>query len=152
MSPRSALSILFVIAALALAATACAGGGQPIDTGDPGGGGVVFDGTFTNGAFAAMARENCGEDSGLCHNTVSPGGTDLFLPDADGALSVAAAYAAITSSTQSPLILNLASDADSILLKKGEGLPTHVGASRWSPGDATYVAVLAWITSGAQMN
>lgn len=143
MSPRTALALLFAIAALAIGAAAC-NGGQPIDLGDPGAGGAVYDGTFQAGAFLAIEDENCGTGDS-CHSSTGQGGAGgLQLPPG---MTPTLAYSEIGAE----LVIDTSNAAASSLLTKGAGAG-HGGGAQWSSGDDTYQSVLAWITSGAQFN
>lgn len=147
MSPRSALVLLSLIAGLAAGAAACSGGGQPIDLGTPGGDdddGAPVDPTFTTGAFPALETEDCGVAN--CHAVSSPGG-GLQLPDAAGSMTPAAAHAELIAEAA----VNTGSPASSLLLTKGLGT-AHGGGPQWETDDVTYRTVIAWITTGAQMN
>lgn len=147
MSPRSAHALLALIAALAAGAAACSNAGQPIDLGAPGDDDdSAFDATFSNGAFPALVEEDCGVEN--CHSAANQAGTGgLQLPDAAGVMSSTLAFTEIDTEA----VVNTGSPATSLLLTKGLGTG-HAGLQQWDTDDDTYVAVLAWITSGAQFN
>lgn len=147
MSPRTALALLSAIAALALGAAAC-NGGQPIDIGGGPSGPVYTPGSLGNDALIAMADERCGNGAS-CHSVAGEAGSgDLLLPDSAGTLTSGDAFAEITGQVPSIIVLG-SNAATSVLLRKGNGDPGHVGGNIWAPGDASYDAVLTWLEQGA---
>ena len=151
MLPRKrALDVFLTLALFAVLAAACAGG-TPIDVGPPGGDDDDddIDATFATGAFVALRSENCALAG--CHIPSGPQG-GLALPDAAGTLTVAAAHAALLAGGLTGPAVSTASPNTSLILTKGSNTVTHTGLEQWTDGDETYQIVLAWITSGAQMN
>ena len=147
MLPRKrALDLSLILLAFAALSVACAGS-TPIDVGPPGGDDDdAFDGTFSGGAYLALAQEDCGSSS--CHSSANQGSTGgLQLPDAAMTITTSAAYAEITAES----VVTTAAPANSLLLTKGLGTG-HGGSQQWDDNDATYEAVLAWIQAGALNN
>ena len=148
---KRAIDLLLVTTTLvAVFAAACAGG-KPIDVGDPGGDDDddAVDASFTTGAYPALQDVDCGRAG--CHIGGAPSGA-LVLPDAAGTVSVSAAYTALTNGGISGDAINLASPETSLLLTKGSNTVSHTGGKIWDDSDSEYETVLAWISSGAQMN
>lgn len=142
---RKIVPTLAAIALGSLLAAGCAGS-TPIDVSDDDDDGGA---TFSGDAFPALKTENCG--LGGCHLTGAPQG-GLALPDAGGALSQAAAYAALSAGGNSGPALDTSSPSDSLLLTKGLNTVAHAGGQQWTTGDSTYQAVRSWIAAGAPNN
>lgn len=146
-SRKRALDLSLLLTLVAVLTVACAGG-KPIDVTDGGGGDDddEFDGTFSGGAYLALAQENCG--SATCHSNANQAGTGgLQLPDAAMTITTAAAYAEINAEG----VVTTATPASSTILTKGLGTG-HGGSQQWDTNDATYEAVLTWIQGGALNN
>lgn len=151
MLPRKrALDLILTLLLVTAVCAACAGG-KPIDVGPPGGDDDDddIDATFATGAFVALRSENCALAG--CHIPSGPQG-GLALPDQAGTLTVAAAHSALLTGGLTGSAVNTADPNSSLVLTKGANTVTHTGAVQWEDSDETYQIVLAWITSGAQMN
>ena len=146
MPRKRAIDLSLLLLLVAALSAACAGN-SPIDVGPPGGDDDddAFDGTFSNGAYPALAQENCGSGA-TCHTAANQAG-GLQLPDTALTLTTAAAYAEINAEG----VVTTASPATSLLLTKGLGTG-HGGLQQWTTSDATYNAVLEWIQGGALNN
>lgn len=147
--PRKRALDLSLLLLLVAALTAACAGNSPINVGPPGGDDDddAFDGTFSNGAFPALAQEDCGSGA-TCHTAANQAGTGgLQLPNAALTLTTAAAFAEISAEG----VVTTASPATSLLLTKGLGTG-HGGLQQWDTSDATYNAVLEWIQGGALNN
>ena len=155
MLPRKrALDLLLVSTALLAALTAACAGGKPIDVGPPGGDDDddgVSDATFTTGVIPLMRDTDVDCGRAGCHIGGAPSGA-LLLPDAAGTVSVAAAYAAMTNGGISGDAINLAAPDQSLLLLKGANTSAHTGGKIWDDSDTVYETIVAWISSGAELN
>lgn len=149
MNPLRALLLSLSLLTLGVAATACDGPGQPIDTGETGDDDDDLDATFTTGVHPMLNDESCGNGTG-CHAAALPQG-GLELPAPGFPLDPAATHASILAGGEEGPAVDTSNAELSLLLRKGLG-EAHTGGQQWLTTDDSYITVLAWISSGALFN